>query len=143
MPGRSRLIPAHAGKTAFMVSVLSVFGAHPRSRGENSSEASKACVAGGSSPLTRGKPYRSGPTSCGRRLIPAHAGKTASVSILPSHASAHPRSRGENPLTKSPMIARTGSSPLTRGKQQTIRVPVLPCGLIPAHAGKTCIQFEE
>ena len=50
---------------------------------------------------------------------------------------AHPRSRGENTVGGSPIKARWGSSPLTRGKL----VPVLDedavAGLIPAHAGKT------
>ena len=50
---------------------------------------------------------------------------------------AHPRSRGENQLEELDDLARTGSSPLTRGKH-TWRLPILSHhGLIPAHAGKT------
>ena len=49
---------------------------------------------------------------------------------------AHPRSRGENSLAWSGMPARTGSSPLTRGKCQVRQVVTRGRGLIPAHAGK-------
>ena len=50
---------------------------------------------------------------------------------------AHPRSRGENVITRRPLPATTGSSPLTRGKPVTgIEIDTTE-GLIPAHAGKT------
>ena len=94
--GRWRLIPAHAGKTAF-ADVMSITNrAHPRSRGENGKLDGTKHTLVGSSPLTRGK--RGGPTHPDKRrgLIPAHAGKTnfpASMVIKPG---AHPRSRGEN-----------------------------------------------
>ena len=51
----SRLIPAHAGKTAPMVESVSRSAAHPRSRGENVKRAADLLEAKGSSPLTRGK----------------------------------------------------------------------------------------
>ena len=54
-----RLIPAHAGKTWSFSIFLSVFGAHPRSRGENAPHSTHADAVDGSSPLTRGKlPWR-------------------------------------------------------------------------------------
>ena len=61
-PGRGtrrrvgRLIPAHAGKTRWPGLSPREGGAHPRSRGENTWDKDKATKAGGSSPLTRGKP---------------------------------------------------------------------------------------
>ena len=72
-----RLIPAHAGKTTGRMCRSTCSTAHPRSRGENVRTAQYSPPAGGSSPLTRGKP--AAPRSWGRtsRLIPAHAGKTA------------------------------------------------------------------
>ena len=70
-------------------------------------------------------------------LIPAHAGKTLSTRQTPSHATAHPRSRGENPALCGGPGAMGGSSPLTRGKQLQARNRVRVVGLIPAHAGKT------
>ena len=94
---QSRLIPAHAGKTVFMIVVVATDTAHPRSRGENPGATHEAWTKAGSSPLTRGKlfitipsfppPRGSSPLTRGkrgafaarhahRRLIPAHAGKT-------------------------------------------------------------------
>ena len=91
----------------------------------------------GSSPLTRGKQARRPHKIRGRRLIPAHAGKTQRRHPYPNPTQAHPRSRGENPRSSSTIGAPGGSSPLTRGKL-TQAVQLLPTpGLIPAHAGKT------
>ena len=132
-----RLIPAHAGKTASRPPPTSTRPAHPRSRGENQRGCGSTGCDGGSSPLTRGKRRRRQGREPGRRLIPAHAGKTANVSILPSHASAHPRSRGENLLGCLPGVPGMGSSPLTRGKLTMSVWNALVSGLIPAHAGKT------
>ena len=91
-----RLIPAHAGKTRSLVWPLGCFPAHPRSRGENPLISSKKHPFGGSSPLTRGKRNHYRPTLRDRRLIPAHAGKTAPPSGARVSEPAHPRSRGEN-----------------------------------------------
>ena len=111
--------------------------AHPRSRGENCSRANSASAFAGSSPLTRGKHSRRRGQLLDCGLIPAHAGKTSGRSTSGELIWAHTRSRGENcaaPQTRSP---NSGSSPLTRGKQDGRPVCVAPHGLIPAHAGKT------
>ena len=71
------------------------------------------------------------------RLIPAHAGKTTSRGDPRAGGAAHPRSRGENCLGISPIVIVCGSSPLTRGKQEQLRVILQAIRLIPAHAGKT------
>ena len=52
---RQGLIPAHAGKTGRSRTPQEASTAHPRSRGENTLEASDQRSALGSSPLTRGK----------------------------------------------------------------------------------------
>ena len=90
------LIPAHAGKTDEANTDSEGDEAHPRSRGENSSDATPAKDSVGSSPLTRGKliPRPAALALCG--LIPAHAGKTLLESKLELLKRAHPRSRGEN-----------------------------------------------
>ena len=95
---RCGLIPAHAGKTAGVESRSRSRRAHPRSRGENAAIAAMTRKIGGSSPLTRGKPVTSRPSSVSRGLIPAHAGKTSSPSARVGGVTAHPRSRGENTL---------------------------------------------
>ena len=117
--GRRRpgLIPAHAGKTHTIVWTSLPWRAHPRSRGENGPNQPGSCFSLGSSPLTRGKPEDRRERRILRRLIPAHAGKTAAA------------------LTQA--RARAGSSPLTRGKHTITYRPHRPAGLIPAHAGKT------
>ena len=72
----ARLIPAHAGKTVGVGIRGPRFGAHPRSRGENSVDGGFNWLANGSSPLTRGKRPHGHDLQPRRRLIPAHAGKT-------------------------------------------------------------------
>ena len=71
-----RLIPAHAGKTAFHELDDDAYGAHPRSRGENSTLTTLVERDAGSSPLTRGKLSAARVRMTSMGLIPAHAGKT-------------------------------------------------------------------
>ena len=131
------LIPAHAGKTAHLSDEAAQAGAHPRSRGENMPEPGRLAMRAGSSPLTRGKPRKS-PRQAGYvRLIPAHAGKTASRTRQSRSGPAHPRSRGENGTGATVGRGAQGSSPLTRGKLTRRDSDVPSRGLIPAHAGKT------
>ena len=111
------LIPAHAGKTLEGVLDAARHRAHPRSRGENPSKASKARGTRGSSPLTRGKHGKRSDVGPRRGLIPAHAGKTAVRRMLRRSRWAHPRSRGENAEGRGDIAHATGSSPLTRGKR--------------------------
>ena len=116
-PGRTRLIPAHAGKTRQCPPWFPDRTAHPRSRGENEYVPTNGDVLEGSSPLTRGKLVVNAVITWWLRLIPAHAGKTSPSTASASSTPAHPRSRGEN-LPRS-QIERPirGSSPLTRGKR--------------------------
>ena len=94
--GPAGLIPAHAGKTR--AGRLDEFhaGAHPRSRGENGWRQDEGGEQAGSSPLTRGKPELCKWKRDRLRLIPAHAGKTATAQSRACLSGAHPRSRGEN-----------------------------------------------
>ena len=71
-----RLIPAHAGKTEYADASRPPGGAHPRSRGENPTDAAIHSSVRGSSPLTRGKHQVGVLDVSHSRLIPAHAGKT-------------------------------------------------------------------
>ena len=131
------LIPAHAGKTLAGLRCVAYFGAHPRSRGENTARQCEATRRPGSSPLTRGKPCRAGRLRSARRLIPAHAGKTQRRHPACTGHGAHPRSRGENSDWETIDGRAGGSSPLTRGKQARGCPQSGQWGLIPAHAGKT------
>ena len=134
---RSRLIPAHAGKTRNTRILGNKLGAHPRSRGENGPQRTPGERSGGSSPLTRGKQPLRAPRWRRRRLIPAHAGKTTASRLSYLTGTAHPRSRGENGKAYLNLAVHAGSSPLTRGKREGPG-PLWGRGrLIPAHAGKT------
>ena len=134
---KSGLIPAHAGKTWWLVRGCRGRGAHPRSRGENNAILLGLQSDPGSSPLTRGKRERAALNGYRKRLIPAHAGKTESAMRGRPWAVAHPRSRGENVTTVTKARAVEGSSPLTRGKRVSGSGSVSSPRLIPAHAGKT------
>ena len=50
----------------------------------------------GSSPHTRGAPYKSGPHARSKRIIPAYAGSTGVISGQMDPARDHPRIRGEH-----------------------------------------------
>ena len=134
---RGGLIPAHAGKTYRYRQTKRLSGAHPRSRGENSTRTRVLRGVVGSSPLTRGKHQGGGRRRRRMGLIPAHAGKTVLARLGGADAEAHPRSRGENTLPSWPPTPCEGSSPLTRGKRVAVFYGLLLSGLIPAHAGKT------
>ena len=136
-PRTRRLIPAHAGKTRRLRYRRGERRAHPRSRGENIWNTPWSTLAGGSSPLTRGKRVFRRELRRTNRLIPAHAGKTARICASVSMRTAHPRSRGENYAVSSPYSSKRGSSPLTRGKPHFHGLGHLVLRLIPAHAGKT------
>ena len=118
---------------------MSIVGAHPRSRGENLSEYGGFTCVLGSSPLTRGKRTNSDDDQANRGLIPAHAGKTKQSSCFRCSVRAHPRSRGENVVSRILIFLSVGSSPLTRGKHLTFNHAGANFGLIPAHAGKTSL----
>ena len=115
-----RLIPTHAGKTDG--SVPNAFGlrAHPRSRGENQAIQLLGSSFQGSSPLTRGKQALHTRPIHHHGLIPAHAGKTLTPPRMRPGGRADPRSRGENDDTGGETRVVPGSSPLTRGKRQSL-----------------------
>ena len=96
----------------------------------------------GSSPLTRGKQDAGRPQFRNEGFIPTHAGRTSSFSWLLRRSADHPRSRGENVVFRVAMGSPSGSSPLTRGKQNGGSQTGSCWGLIPAHAGKRCFDRE-
>ena len=131
------LIPAHAGKTAAAAAARTASAAHPRSRGENLIAGCLVAPGQGSSPLTRGKRVQGLTDLIPARLIPAHAGKTETLTLIAPHSPAHPRSRGENEICAPDKCPPYGSSPLTRGKLVSVVHMDEFFRLIPAHAGKT------
>ena len=140
---RPRLIPAHAGKTAFCMASMRREPAHPRSRGENGYTPGRDIYHFGSSPLTRGKQRHCLDNVVVGGLIPAHAGKTLTRRASHDRQRAHPRSRGENSMSEARIHTRSGSSPLTRGKHTLVVVDEDGQRLIPAHAGKTYCEMSS
>ena len=90
----------------------------------------------------RGKPYISDEIELKERIIPAHAGKTASSSVSAATLEDHPRPCGENWLIAKLFFRAVGSSPPMRGKRTGVKVHRLDHGIIPAHAGKTCWRLQ-
>ena len=114
---QGRIIPARAGFTA----------GHEIS----------VSVAGGSSPLARG--LRSGLPEGGflRGIIPARAGFTGRRQDRRGQRPDHPRSRGVYDDVFHSEDKAVGSSPLARGLHQTVMLPGIILGIIPARAGFT------
>ena len=131
------LIPTHAGKTTARSTSSPPLRAHPHSRGENEGADKASTTGSGSSPLTRGKHTRREIARDEHRLIPTHAGKTASTRKARPLSRAHPHSRGENSRAPCTWRRIAGSSPLTRGKLEEATGLTRGRGLIPTHAGKT------
>ena len=131
------IIPALAGNTVGQHGVAAHDWDHPRSRGEYMFTSCLGRSDAGSSPLSRGIPWRErlGRGRC--RIIPALAGNTTTPCTTTNTASDHPRSRGEYLTIGDFEPGRIGSSPLSRG--------ILCCGgigcsrgrIIPALAGNT------
>ena len=109
-------------------------------RGENTCQIVSDCLQPGSSPHARGKRMGHQLWTSRRRLIPACAGKTMSLSRITVVGKAHPRMRGENRRIVPAPLSCVGSSPHARGKPSSLGVGVVMRGLIPACAGKTCIS---
>ena len=109
------LIPARAGNTISFKSLPLIFWAHPRSRGEHSTQHLLSKMPTGSSPLARGTRYRCTGYEGFVGLIPARAGNTLPRRVENPRRRAHPRSRGEHvPQAKAGEVSG-GSSPLARG----------------------------
>ena len=133
------LIPARAGNTWVRRWVVSVCGAHPRSRGEHVSRILWTLRLKGSSPLARGTHLTGAGASSLTGLIPARAGNTKEMMNLSLPTGAHPRSRGEHSRTAFTPAFTTGSSPLARGTRSGMALRTLFLGLIPARAGNTSL----
>ena len=89
-------------------------------------------------PSAQTRNSRNGPTATfPEDSIPAHAGKTCLSPSEVRGAWTHPRSRRENHPHAPSVVRIFGSSPLTRGKLESVELVVDADRLIPAHAGKT------
>ena len=114
---RSRITPAHAGKT-FLSSDLHFSQAdHPRACGENRVSMSLRRTSIGSPPRMRGKQILIPKMTMDGRITPAHAGKTRAGFHHHLHSPDHPRACGENLICADCQISGCGSPPRMRGKR--------------------------
>ena len=114
-----------------------MYGDHPRSRGEYPDPDSGIPRVVGSSPLSRGIPYRARLGLSAPGIIPALAGNTGTARRLGGSPGDHPRSRGEYMLPAWSDSADVGSSPLSRGIREGDATLGSTPGIIPALAGNT------
>ncbi len=131
------IIPAYAGSTARTGGPCRPHRDHPRLRGEHMLSTLMGENMPGSSPPTRGAPYR---FERGRGLlgiIPAYAGSTAQDSRTASRIGDHPRLRGEHSCVHFFVDDYQGSSPPTRGARVRGRRGKGRTRIIPAYAGST------
>ena len=111
-----RITPAHAGKSASSRATGGAITDHPRTRGEKFLIIADTQGSTGSPPHTRGKATITSARRFIIRITPAHAGKSAKLSITRDERRDHPRTRGEKFLLRRYKIAKLGSPPHTRGK---------------------------
>ena len=118
---RTRITPAHAGKTENGGIQIEEGADHPRACGENIRFDYNALHDFGSPPRMRGKPSIFLSSSVKTRITPAHAGKTRRRFYTPRTISDYPRACGENVYRVDSLRGRVGSPPRMRGKLWTRR----------------------
>ena len=80
-----RITPAYAGKSSFASCSFASFRDHPRLCGEKLPELNGKRKQSGSPPPMRGKGIMPTASIFSRRITPAYAGKSVTVSILMSN----------------------------------------------------------
>ena len=91
----------------------------------------------GSSPHTRGAPWRQPQRPRPRGIIPAYAGSTDRLAKAMANHRDHPRIRGEHGLRLTERLFLAGSSPHTRGAPDASLLDLPHDRIIPAYAGST------
>ena len=114
LPG---ITPAHAGKRPVAWKGSGVARDHPRTRGEKIDAVLASVQQWGSPPHTRGKAASPWASPQGRRITPAHAGKSLHHLRGGLTDEDHPRTRGEKASKNSRSANWGGSPPHTRGKE--------------------------
>ena len=135
--GCGGIIPAHAGNTGQIVTVVGSVGDHPRACGEHHVMLVRLPYVQGSSPRMRGTPGENLAKILLLGIIPAHAGNTFRSVQTDAKDRDHPRACGEHVASASTLIMSSGSSPRMRGTHFTVTLAAPCAGIIPAHAGNT------
>ena len=132
-----RFIPAPAGNTYRVVSVLSVLSVHPRACGEHVTMPGRDRTDAGSSPRLRGTRWTRQGAGDIRRFIPAPAGNTTSLAPVGRERTVHPRACGEHDRGIERSLQFRGSSPRLRGTHDDAHFCGIEVRFIPAPAGNT------
>ena len=112
-----RIIPADAGSTTCLSSLLRYRQDHPRGCGEHSARSKLGNPVNGSSPRMRGAPPVGLPGDGPPGIIPADAGSTDAYAKAHWERQDHPRGCGEHFLPAHDFSLSWGSSPRMRGAQ--------------------------
>ena len=134
---RMRIIPAHAGNSRQQANRERTISDHPRACGELFLKSAFMSCPSGSSPRMRGTLGCDLGIDALRRIIPAHAGNSATVPSASASSSDHPRACGELIGGVSASASNTGSSPRMRGTLSRIQSESGSSRIIPAHAGNS------
>ena len=113
---KSGITPAHAGKTRADGRQVFSHEDHPRACGENRAYDAAKGEMEGSPPRMRGKHAASVRSIIGKRITPAHAGKTSLTPPTAQGLRDHPRACGENDSCHGSGRSEEGSPPRMRGK---------------------------
>ena len=131
------IIPAYAGNTMEVVPGRFACWDHHRVCGEHFGSRRVACVVAGSSPRMRGtRVFRVVSWSL-VGIIPAYAGNTVWMKLVPDFRRDHPRVCGEHMPQWSRFTVWPGSSPRMRGTHLIDLQLDDRAGIIPAYAGNT------
>ena len=90
----------------------------------------------------RGKRLGTNPCKVGRRITPAHAGKTMQQRRVAEMGRDHPRACGENSSMQLAASQYAGSPPRMRGKLSDEEIRAYAWRITPAHAGKTGLSLN-
>ena len=134
---QNRFIPAQAGNTPVLTSVMAPFSVHPRTSGEHGKLRAIVCNNVGSSPHKRGTLPRQQNCSGRIRFIPAQAGNTPALALSLPGLAVHPRTSGEHCQRQTSHSPSCGSSPHKRGTHFNSPAGESPGRFIPAQAGNT------
>ena len=139
-PGRLWSIPAHAGETARHSASISARRVDPRACGGDLDLSDTSQDAVGRSPRMRGRLLDGASLERIIGSIPAHAGETLGLGLLPLPCEVDPRACGGDTLMHGLRSREEGRSPRMRGRRGERQSDAGGERSIPAHAGETLRQ---
>ena len=139
---RSRITPAHAGKSASNHLAFHHLRDHPRTCGEKVKPVVYFSICAGSPPRMRGKGSMSHCVASLNGITPAYAGKSTEQAETACNNQDHPRVCGEKYQDCTRIHHAQGSPPHMRGKEGAVLVQLCKDGITPAHAGKSAAYLR-